>query len=76
MLRPVIGTDGKEVRYELEDDILKYLLIWCCNILKNFVSMMKQYWFILGKKPNSNEDKWFNFVVGQNVAIDLIHKNR
>jgi hypothetical protein len=79
ILKPAIGSDGKEVRYDIEDDVLKELLIWCFNILRNFVSMMIQYWFILGIKPKREEAQWFNFVVGEKAAIDLftkIDKNR
>lgn len=60
-------------------DVLKELLIWCFNILRKFVSMMIQYWFILDKKPKREEAQWFNFVVGEKAAIDLftkIDKNR
>ena len=46
-------------------DVLKELLIWCFNILRKFVSMMIQYWFILDKKPKREEVNWFNFVVGE-----------
>jgi hypothetical protein len=74
ILRPVLRSNGKEERYEIEDDVLKELLIWCCNILRNFVSMMKQYWFILGKKPKPEEVEWFSLVVGDDLAVDLFTK--
>ena len=79
ILRPAIGSDGKEVRYDIEDDVLKELLIWCFNILRSYVSMMNQYWFILGKKPKPEEAQWLNFVVGEKAALDIFttsDKNR
>jgi len=79
ILRPVIGSDGKEERYDIEDDVLKELLLWCCNILMNFASMMNQYWFILGKKPKPEESQWFSFIVGEDTTTNLflkIDKNR
>jgi hypothetical protein len=36
--------------------------------------MMIQYWFILDKKPNWEENQWFNFVVGEKAVIDLFTK--
>jgi hypothetical protein len=74
ILRSTIGTNGKEERYYIEDDGLKELFIWCYNILKNFVNMMKQYWYILGKKPKPEETEWFSFIVGENVAVDVFTK--
>jgi hypothetical protein len=35
---------------------------------------MIQYWFILDKKPNWEENQWFNFVVGEKAVIDLFTK--
>ena len=78
ILKPAFGSDGK-VRYNIEDDVLEELLIWCFNILRSFVRMMIQYWFILDKKPKREEAQWFNFVVGEKAVIDLftkIDKNR
>jgi hypothetical protein len=69
----VIGNDGK-VRYIIADSVLKDLLIWCCNILRDFVSMMIQYWFILSKSPKSEERRWFSFIVGEDFAINLFQK--
>ena len=71
--RTVIGDDGK-IRYDIADNLLKELLIWCFNILRNFVSMMIQYWFILSKSPKSEERQWFSFIVGEDVAINLFQK--
>ena len=79
ILRPVIGSDGKEERYDIEDDVLKELLVWCYNILMAFASMMNQYWFILSKKPKPEESQWFSFIVGEDTTTNLflkIDKNR
>lgn len=69
-LRPILGNDGKNTRYDIEDENLKNLLIWCINILKGYVLLMRMFWFVTNTLPTKERD-WFRLVVGPNKASDF-----
>jgi hypothetical protein len=69
-LRRILGKDGKSIRYDIEDDVLKKLLIWCTNILKDYVLLMQRFWFITNTLPIKERD-WFRLIVGPNKAAEL-----
>lgn len=69
-LRRILGKDGKSIRYDIEDDVLKKLLIWCTNILKDYVLLMQRFWFITNTLPIKERD-WFRLIVGPNQAAEL-----
>jgi hypothetical protein len=67
-------NNQNEERYDLKDKVLKELLIWCGNVLKNIVVIIKEYWIILSKKPSSKEAQWFSFLVGNKRATEFFQK--
>jgi hypothetical protein len=74
-IQRIIGKNNEnEERFALKDEVLKELLIWCSNILKNIVVIIEEYWFISSKKPNSREIQWYSFVVGNERAIKFFQK--
>ena len=68
--RPILGNDGKSIRYDIEDENLKNLLIWCINILKGYVLLMQMFWFVTNTLPRKELD-WFHLIVGPNKAAEL-----
>jgi DNA-binding transcriptional ArsR family regulator len=73
-LKKVMGKDSK-LRYDIEDEVLKELLILCFKIMTALLSLMFQYWFILGKYPLSKDEaQWYTFIVGEEAAADLFLK--
>ena len=49
-IQRIIGKNNEnEERFTLKDEVLKELLIWCGNILKNIVIIIEEYWFISAK---------------------------
>ena len=74
--RKVMGKDAK-LRYDIEDEVLKELLILCFNIITTLLNMMFQYWFILGKYPLSKDEaQWYTFIVGEEASTHTFHKNQ
>ena len=74
-IQRIIGKNNdNEERFTLKDEVLKELLIWCGNILKNIVIIIEEYWFISSKKPNSREIQWYSFVVGYERALKFFQK--
>jgi predicted transcriptional regulator len=69
-LRPLLGIDGKNTRYDIEDENLKNLLIWCTNILKGYVLLMQMFWFVTNTLP-TKERNWFRLIVGPSKAADF-----
>jgi hypothetical protein len=69
-LRTILGKDGKSIRYDIEDDVLKKLLIWCTNILKDYVLLMQRFWFVTNTLP-IKERNWFSLIVGPSKAAEL-----
>lgn len=69
-LRTILGKDGKSIRYDIEDDVLKKLLIWCTNILKDYVLLIQRFWFVTNTLP-IKERNWFSLIVGPNKAAEL-----
>lgn len=69
-LRPILGNDGKSIRYDIEDEDLKMLLIWCTNILKGYVQLMQMFWFVTNTLP-TKERNWFRLIVGPSKAADF-----
>lgn len=72
--RIIAENNQNEERYDLKDKLLKELLIWCGNVLKNIVVIIKEYWFISSKKPSSKEAQWFSFLVGNERATEFFQK--
>ena len=69
-LRPILGNDGKNIRYNIEDEDLKNLLMWCTNILKGYVLLMRMFWFVTNTLP-MKERNWFSLIVGRSKAVDF-----
>ena len=69
-LRTLLGKDGKSIKHDIEDDVLKKLLIWCTNILKDYVLLMQRFWFVTNTLP-IKERNWFSLIVGPSKAAEL-----
>lgn len=69
LFRKILGQDGN-VRYDIQDQILKELLMWCSQILLTHVSLLKTYWLITNTIP-TKEWEWFRLIVGPEKATEF-----
>ncbi len=69
-LRKIIGKDRKNIRYDIQDDVLKNLLILCTNILIDYVLLMQRFWLVTNTLPTKERD-WFRLIVGSDKAAEL-----
>lgn len=69
-LRKILGKNGKVIRYDIEDDTLKNLLILCTNILKDYILLMQQFWLVTNTLP-TKERNWFSLIVGSDKVAEL-----
>jgi len=76
--RKSVQNDG-QIRYYLEDEGLKDLLIDCFAILQAAIEIMQQYWYIFSKTPLKEEFEWYRKVVGEQISAGFfleIESNR
>lgn len=70
-----IRRRNKEIGYDVEDEVLKDLLIQCCYILSIVFDRIREYWYILSKiKLTQDEFYWFRFIVGDRIATKFFQK--
>lgn len=72
-IKKILGNDGI-IRYDIEDNGLKKLLVWSGQVLFYYVGLMIRCWYITSKEPKKKEREqrfWYRKLVGKEAATEL-----